>query len=191
MNLCAHVTVHNGKLEHTTPFFVYSTCIYPFHLYTLHTPKSIKLHAHVKQDDTAENVKLHSGALQLKMVLGGKFSRNFSFRVGMNLKKVQKQGRDEKTLKPYPTTERCRPPLWPPMECTCILSSLCYLHNKANQGCKCIALEAREGAGIIPYWGRVLEVLSSPCLFNAEYIANNPFERQTTYDNCTTSFNSK
>ena len=43
----------------------------------------------------------------------------------MELKKVHKQDRVRKPQEPYPTTERCRPPLWPPTQCTCIPSSLC------------------------------------------------------------------
>ena len=44
----------------------------------------------------------------------------------MELKKVHKQDRVRKPQEPYPTTERCRPPPWPPTQCTCIPSSLCY-----------------------------------------------------------------
>ena len=61
-----------------------------------------------------------------------KVSEKTSFRVGIELKKVQKQDRVRKPQEPYPTTEQCRPPLWPPTQCTCIPSSLCYSHNKAN-----------------------------------------------------------
>ena len=46
----------------------------------------------------------------------------------MELKKVHKQDRVRTPQEPYPTTERCRPPLWPPTQCTCIPSSLCYSH---------------------------------------------------------------
>ena len=47
----------------------------------------------------------------------------------MELKKVQKQDRVRKPQEPYPTSERCRPPLWPPTQCTCIPSSLCCSHT--------------------------------------------------------------
>ena len=47
----------------------------------------------------------------------------------MELKKVHKQDRVRKPQEPYPTSERCRPPLWPPTQCTCIPSSLCYSHT--------------------------------------------------------------
>ena len=47
----------------------------------------------------------------------------------MELKKVKKQDRVRKPQEPYPTSERCRPPLWPPTQCTCIPSSLCCSHT--------------------------------------------------------------
>ena len=47
----------------------------------------------------------------------------------MELKKVHKQDRVRKPQEPYPTSERCRPPLWPPTQCTCIPSSLCCSHT--------------------------------------------------------------
>ena len=51
---------------------------------------------------------------------GKSFCRT-SFLVGMDLYKVQKQGRDEKTREHYPSTmEAWRPPLWPPMQVHCI-----------------------------------------------------------------------
>ena len=54
--------------------------------------------------------------------------------------------------------------LWAPMQFTCIPNSLCCVSNKMNQGCKCIALEAREGAIIVPQQGSVCEFFSSlPC----------------------------
>ena len=44
------------------------------------------------------------------MTLGGKVSEKTSFRVGMDLKKVEKQGGMRKLQEPYPTIERCWPP---------------------------------------------------------------------------------
>ena len=87
-----------------------------------------------------------------------------------------------KPQEPYLTTEWWRPPHWPPMQCTCIPSSLCYLQNKVNymQICKCIVLEARKGAGNIPWWGRVLEVFSShliSVLFSAPSLLEMKFFR--------------
>ena len=61
--------------------------------------------------------------------LGGKVSEKTSFGVGMELKKVHKQDRVRKPQEPYHTSERCRPPLWPPTQCTCIPSSLCCSHT--------------------------------------------------------------
>ena len=47
-----------------------------------------------------------------------------SFQVGMDLSKGQKQGKDEKIQEHYPTTERWRVPLWPPIQYTFIPSSV-------------------------------------------------------------------
>ena len=45
----------------------------------------------------------------------GKFPKKISFQVVMELKKVQKQGRDEKSQEPYPIHyKQHRPSLWPP-----------------------------------------------------------------------------
>ena len=68
------------------------------------------------------------------MLLGEKGSDKTSFGVGMELNKVYKQGRDEKASRTLPHYGTMPAPLWPPTQCTCIPSSLCYLHvhNKAN-----------------------------------------------------------
>ena len=43
---------------------------------------------------------------QKEQKLGGKISEKTSFQVGMELGKVQKQGRDEKASRTYPTTKQ-------------------------------------------------------------------------------------
>ena len=59
---------------------------------------------------------------------GNNFLKNFvSSRDGAG------QRQEWESLKnPTPTSEQCRPPLWPPIQCTCIPSSLWCVSNKVN-----------------------------------------------------------
>ena len=82
----------------------------------------------------------------------------------MELRKGQKQGRND-NLKPYPTTERCQPPFWPPMHALASLVHFVTYSRKLTRDASAFtALEAREwaAAGII-LWGTVLEI-SHLCL---------------------------
>ena len=63
----------------------------------------------------------------------------------MELKKVHKQDRVRKPQEPYPTTERCRRPLWPPTQCTCIPSSLCCVSNKWTRDASALRWRPERG----------------------------------------------
>ena len=86
-------------------------------------------------------------APQLLQELEGKrfWKQSISSGDGAEKKYRNKAEMHEKSQESYSNTERCQHPLWPPMQCTCIPSSLCCLHNKPNYGYKCIALEAKAG----------------------------------------------
>ena len=60
-----------------------------------------------------------------------------SFQVGMDQRKGQKQGRDEKIQQHYRTTELLQLPFWPPMQCTYIPSSLRTQHSGLGMQVHC------------------------------------------------------
>ena len=60
--------------------------------------------------------------------LGEKVSEKFHFRT----EKVYKQGRDEKASTTLPHYGMMPSPLWPPMQCTWIPSSLCYFTQQSE-----------------------------------------------------------
>ena len=68
-----------------------------------------------------------STILELTLCRGESFRKNF--KQGWTCKKDRNKTGISKTLQHYPTMECWMPPLRHPMQCTCIPSSLCYLHN--------------------------------------------------------------
>ena len=72
-------------------------------------------------------VKIGLETPQKEQKLREKVSEKTSFRVGMELKKYTNREGMRKPQEPYPTTERCLPPLWPPMQCTCIPTVVCFV----------------------------------------------------------------
>ena len=66
------------------------------------------------------------------------FLKKTSFQVEMDLKKGQKQGRDEKTQQHYPTTKWQQAPFWPPMQRNCIPSPLCCVQSELGMKVHCI-----------------------------------------------------
>ena len=86
----------------------------------------------------------------------------------MELKKVYKQGEDEKASRTLPQLWNNAIPLSGlQRNALASLVHFCYLHNKANQGRKCPVLEAREGDGIVSVVGVGFLRLSHPrpCLY--------------------------
>ena len=79
--------------------------------------------------------------------------------------KVQKQGMDEKTLQHYLAMEQWWPPLWPPMQCTCIPSSVCYSHNKESFSHSCL-VSILYVYRSIPAWNEVFSLTLPPRLYS-------------------------
>ena len=72
-------------------------------------------------------------------VLGEKsFWKKLHIKLRLDLWKGQQQGRDEKTQEHYPSMERWCPPLWPPMQCTCIPISLCTQQGEPGMQVHCV-----------------------------------------------------
>ena len=59
---------------------------------------------------------------------GKKILKKSSFQVRNGPEKGWKLGRDEKT----------QPPLWPPTQCTCISSSLCFVQSELRMQVHCV-----------------------------------------------------
>ena len=98
------------------------------------TRSSLAINGFVCSEISYSEVKINLDPPPSKRTkLGGRVSeKNFtSSRNGPE--KAHKQSGDEKLQEPYPTTERCRPPLWPPTQCTCTPSLLCYVSKLGMQ----------------------------------------------------------
>ena len=96
----------------------------------------------------------------------------------MELKKVHKQEWVRKPQEPYPTTERCRPPLWPPTQCTCIPSSLCYSHaTKRTRDASALRWRPERGPASLRS-GVGFFRLSNPVLFVYFFSAPSLLENQ-------------
>ena len=100
----------------------------------------------------------------------------------MELKKVHKQDWVRKPQEPYPTTERCRPPLWPPTQCTCIPSSLCYSHTtKRTRDASVLCWRPERGPASFRS-GVGFLTLSNPVLF-VYFFQLHPYSKRSFFRN--------
>ena len=74
---------------------------------------------------------------------GKSFWSKLYLKLGMHLSQGQKQSRDNKNQEHYPTMEGWWTPLWPPTQCTCIPSSLCYVQSELRASALCWRPERR------------------------------------------------
>ena len=92
---------------------------------------------------------------------GKKFLKKTSFQVRAGPVKRTETRQGWENSRTLPTTEWCRPPLWPPTQCTCIPSSLCCVQSELGMQVHCVG--GQRGGRHHSVVGSVIE-FSHPCL---------------------------